>query len=377
MGCPVTRTDTIKQPDEIIKPVYATACQGSTYRLCDGSPADTSGTYKCIQLNPNPSGCDTTLVTYLTVYPKHVVRDTIYDCAVNIAQDTVLNLRNRFGCDSTVYKTILPGKKRTELPIKYVCEPGSTTTQTNTYRTWKYGCDSVVIQRFASARSYHRHEYIWVCDSSQVRAKSDTFPTYIYRCDSIITTHYQLAKKDYRILADVIVDRKKEVQIKIDSFKNQYGCDSIQVQKFKLASRDTTIDNNCNPAVTQKDSIIEGRFVNERDILLRMHYVFNVCECLKKAKIYNRLIPNDIDTFNNLLFMENYEFYKHLPLELVIVDKRGMQVYKSPFKNNWSGKDDHENPLPEGIYNYILWFRDDKQLQCVRRGVLDIKYIED
>jgi Leucine-rich repeat (LRR) protein len=357
---------------------YPIICQGTRYTLPNTQLADTTGDYPSIF--QGWLGCDSIVMTHLKVNPKHQLRDTVYNCAVSLTQDTVLNLRNQFGCDSIVHKTILPGKKWTELPIQFLCEPANLTPRIRTLQTWN-GCDSVVIQRFQAKPSYHLHQYRWVCDITQVRAQSDTFPTTIYRCDSIITTHYQLANKDYLLLPDTVVRRQtKAVVIKIDSFKNQYGCDSIRVRKWKLQTQqDSSKICDRQPGI---DTVIKyhrqgALYADECDTVFLMRYTFDACDCFKKTIVYNRMITNDLDTMNNFLFMKNHELYP--PLDLVILDKRGIVLYESPqnapFKNDWDGKDRHGNQLPAGIYNYILRIRQ-QDLPCVRMGVLDIKYID-
>jgi Leucine-rich repeat (LRR) protein len=361
----------------------AIICQGASYRLPDNRVVDTSGMYRCILRGW--LGCDSVIVVRLTVNLKHRVWDTIYRCELTIPQDIILNLTNRFNCDSTVYQRILPGKKQTDLPIQYLCEPADITPKITTYKTWKYGCDSIVIQRYQSKPSYDIHKYEWVCDSSRVRTVIQRSSTMTYNCDSIVTTHYQLAIKDYIQLADVIVAFKEQaIGVKIDSFKNQYNCDSFRVQKFKLATRDTLMDNSCNRQPYVKDTIMrvtnaDGRL---RDILFRMRYTFDTCACFKKATIYNGLIINDMpDGKNDFLVVKNLNLYP--PLELIITDKRGMLLFQSTkahgefvkFNNDWHGEDDDGHQLPEGIYNYILRIRHDG-MKCVRMGVLGIKYIE-
>jgi hypothetical protein len=355
----------------------AIICQGASYRLPDNRVVDTSGMYRCILRGW--LGCDSVIVVRLTVNLKHRVWDTIYRCELTIPQDIILNLTNRFNCDSTVYQRILPGKKQTDLPIQYLCEPADITPKITTYKTWKYGCDSIVIQRYQSKPSYDIHKYEWVCDLSRVQTVIQRSSTMTYNCDSIVTTHYQLCSKNYISLEDEIVcDKQNAIGLKPLSFKNYCGCDSIRVQKFVLATSDS-VAKNCK----LRDSI-EPKFVkklNGCDSLVRIHYVFDTCNCFKKATIYNGLITNDPDTLNDVLFVEDLNLYP--PLELIITDKRGMLLFQStkaegtfkPFDNDWHGEDDDGHQLPEGIYNYILRIRHDG-MKCVRMGVLGIKYIE-
>jgi hypothetical protein len=86
------------------------------------------------------------------------------------------------------------------------------------------------------------------------------------------------------------------------------------------------------------------------------------------------VIPNSQSGFNKALFVEHIELYPHL--ELVVTDKHGVVFYQTPptesYTNNWEGKDQNLNPLPEGIYNYILRIR--QKDQCIRIGVLGINY---
>ena len=51
-------------------------------------------------------------------------------------------------------------------------------------------------------------------------------------------------------------------------------------------------------------------------------------------------------------------------MELVIFDRRGVQVYKSQnYDNLWYGIDYNKNPLPEDTYFYVLKTENDQSLK--------------
>ncbi|MFM2306816.1 MAG: hypothetical protein RLZZ367_1485 [Bacteroidota bacterium] len=161
--CNVTDTVTIvvHNPDTVV--VNAAICNGDVYTFPNGSTGTVTGA-DTSQL-VNRYGCDSTVITNLTVYPTYA--DTLYDTVCqgtnyNLPDGTVVTTTGTYtstlqsinGCDSVittylqvwpvsataVYDTVCTG-------TTYTLPDGNTVTATGTYPvtlTNIYGCDSVV-----------------------------------------------------------------------------------------------------------------------------------------------------------------------------------------------------------------------------------------
>jgi hypothetical protein len=156
---------------------------------------------------------------------------------------------------------------------------------------------------------------------------------------------------------------------------DNFGCRKSYILK-KMTPHDTTIAG-CDKKTGIYTEIQPADDVTKSEVMVRTHYTFDICTCFEKETIYYRLITNDADAKNNVLKLVHHELYP--PIDLVVVDKRGMVVYESlekPFKSDWSGTNRAGEPLPAGVYYYILRLRQEGPPCVVRRGHLDIQYID-
>ncbi|MFN0202742.1 MAG: YncE family protein, partial [Bacteroidia bacterium] len=141
----------------------ATICAGQTYILPDGSVANATGVYTTTI--PSPSGCDTTFYTHLTVfqYPVTDVFAQICEGAnytlpdnnlVSNAGDYSTTLTATSGCDSVVvtHLSLFPTYNQTENIAlcegeSYTLPSSITVNQSGTYTsilTTNQGCDSTI-----------------------------------------------------------------------------------------------------------------------------------------------------------------------------------------------------------------------------------------
>lgn len=161
--CPVTDsiTVTVNNPTTIV--VDTAICNGITYTFPDGGTSTTTVSDTSVLTDMN--GCDSTIITNLTVHPTYAV--DVYDTICSNASYTlpggstvntngtyvdILNTIN--GCDSviTTYLTVNPTSATTVLDTicngdSYTLPDGSTVNTAGSYPvtlTNLYGCDSVV-----------------------------------------------------------------------------------------------------------------------------------------------------------------------------------------------------------------------------------------
>jgi Leucine-rich repeat (LRR) protein len=194
--------------------------------------------------------------------------------------------------------------------------------------------------------------------------------------DSIVTIHLSIAQPHRIQLRDSITCALRDTKTIVQMRTNRFGCDSIVTQIVRLKQQDRTeaLQLVCDTL----DERVDTSFIRTRDkcdAMVITHYVFNRCECLKAAPIYNALIPNDNDAQNDVFWINNLE--RFAPNELIITDKRNLLLYQvRNYKNDWTGTDQNGIPLPAGVYNYL--FRMTNRVTgetCSRIGVIDIKYI--
>jgi Leucine-rich repeat (LRR) protein len=324
--CKVTKTDTITQPNEIQVPIDKTICEGDSFRnhTITGTFRDTVQT---------AGRCDTIIVVRLTVNPKVIYRDSVH-CDMTRKQLTPITkityLQN--GCSTKVVTTIHTSYRDTQKVI--LCNPlavGDTTPSRDTVSYWK--CDSVlVLSKRLGIKLPPLEIPQTICYKEFVGTRV------VYATESV----------------------------------SGFCQDTHYIQKLSIQEKSIPI---CHRS-TYIEPMIER--VGTCDITTLTRYTFDTCQCFNDARIHNGLITNDIDGLNDALFMVGFKdaFDKPLypPLELLVLDKRGILLNQSVFNNDWKGTHQDGYQLPAGIYNYILRIQHDGCRQ--RRGVLDIKYID-
>jgi Leucine-rich repeat (LRR) protein len=343
-----------------------------------------AGTYRCEVTNPN--------APLLTLYSRKAIlkvncpiapqRDTsICQGQLYMAQGRAIGatvgiffdtLPSKAFCDSLLLKITVHARDSIELPIRDTCDAAGTATQTRRLQN-RFGCDSIVNQRFTLATPFQKTVTIWSCNPlDRVRDTTLRYRT-VRGCDSTITQQYRFCHSDSTIIRHLVCNRRPD-SILIN--KNFCGCDSIIKHRFSAPNVDTIVKTEPVCDILQEGTTVDVTLhVNppfcDSSVLITKR-VFDRCYCLKDSIImYNGLIPNDNDNKNDYFIISLVEQYQ--PNELIVTDKRGMLVYrKQNYQNNWSGTNEKGEPLPEGIYNFV--FRTVNP-NCIRMGIIDIKYI--
>ena len=210
----VTVALTVKPAQSI--PVAASICAGQTYTLPNGNTATTSGVYNSVFTGAN--GCDSTIVTTLTVKPvfsstqnpvicsgaTHTMPDgssqgtagtyTFPYTAVNGCDSTItVNLTVNPVFTTNVAVNLCPGQTYTLLNNTVVSTSGTYTAVTNSV----HGCDSTVIVTVTERQNYNTAVSASICQGSSYTLVNGTqvsaAGTYvsgtqsIYGCDSVVT----------------------------------------------------------------------------------------------------------------------------------------------------------------------------------------------
>lgn len=210
----VTVTLIVKPAQSI--PVAASICAGQSYTLPSGTVVNTAGVYNSVFTAAN--GCDSTIVTTLTVKPvftstqNHVICSGDTHTMPNGTQQgtagtytfpySAIN-----GCDSTITVTLVvnpvfttnattdlcPGETYTLVDGTVISTAGVHTATTNTIN----GCDSTVILTATMRSAYNTPVTASICQGGTYTlvngANVSTAGTYtsgtqsIYGCDSVVT----------------------------------------------------------------------------------------------------------------------------------------------------------------------------------------------
>jgi hypothetical protein len=209
-------------------------------------------------------GCDSLVVTALTVNPVYAVMDTVQICVGDSAflggayQDTIGSyvdmLTSAAGCDSVVTTYLNIVTAITSSATAWICDGdsillgGSMQTTAGTYvdsLVAAAGCDSVVTTVLGVWQSYSMMDTVTICDGDSVMlggAMQTTSGTYtdsmttMNGCDSILTTMLVVNPTYSMMLSDSICDGdslfvggafQTTSGTYTDSMVTANGCDSI------------------------------------------------------------------------------------------------------------------------------------------------------
>ena len=199
----------------------AAICQGGSYTFPDGTTGTTSQVYTSTLVSTG--GCDSIIVTTLTVDPIYNTSETVTICqgdAYNFPDGTAgtttqvytSSLTTAAGCDSIIITSLLVNPTYSTSETAVICQGASytfpdgtvgTTTQVYTSAlTTTDGCDSIIVTSLLVNPTYSTSETAVICQGT-----SYTFPdgtvgttTQVYTsllnttagCDSIIVTSLQV-----------------------------------------------------------------------------------------------------------------------------------------------------------------------------------------
>ncbi|UTW62388.1 T9SS type A sorting domain-containing protein [bacterium SCSIO 12741] len=288
---------------------YDTICSGATYNFISGrqsrvSVIDTS-------LLQTQGSCDLQVITHLTVSPPKPETiqspnicqgqyyifpngDTTYVAKVDTSLLTTAN-----GCDSTVVTTlsVLPTYYRSDKPIicsgNFYIFPNGDTSSINrnhlSYLTSIHGCDSIIETHLLVNPSYQIKDSVHIChndsytlpDGSIVSSDGTYTSSFSTQkgCDSIIETTLTVRTLQSSTVQDSICQGSVYTFPKgntsqmatIDSaiFQNQYGCDSLIITHLNVISLDTSVTQN-HFTLTVNDTTAQGyQWINcQRDSVI-------------------------------------------------------------------------------------------------------------
>ncbi len=221
-------------------------CEGESVQL-GGAPQTASGTYTDTLATVH--GCDSVIVTALTVHPL----DTVFlnETSCNPAQVGVFtqNLTNQNGCDSTVITTVVFSQTDTTLLASTTCDPMLAGVFTNNFVTPE-GCDSIVIETVTLLPSDTTYLSDTNCDPAQTGVFTQIL-TNQFGCDSTIITTVVFSQTDTTLLTSATCDPML-AGVFTSNFVTPEGCDSIVIETVTLLPSDTTYlsGTNCDPAQT-------------------------------------------------------------------------------------------------------------------------------
>jgi gliding motility-associated-like protein len=284
---------------------YPQICQGDTFYLPNGVPADTSGNY--ITTLVNYHGCDSLITTHLKVNKKYTLNLSIIACmahplvlhtgqVISTAGNYYDSLKTYKGCDSVLHYHVdtLVSKYQSGFyvcpgnPIVLPC--GTVVTMPGLY-TCKYtsiqSCDSNVIYNVLSGDFTSFSTFI-VCPNKpytfpngQTTTHAGTYP------DTILLSsgchHYQTIILDtlyrytvYKKVCPGFTDTLPNGQVvampgsyAFTAINNSGGCDTIYTFAYLYHSKDTTLHSTVcpnNPFLFPDSSgstILPGTYFNQ------------------------------------------------------------------------------------------------------------------
>jgi gliding motility-associated-like protein len=278
---------TVRPP--ILNNLSRSICNGKTY-IFGSDTLSTSGTYQKTFTSQN--GCDSLVVLQLKVNPKYLIQQTIRICqgeklVIGTKEYTTSGiytdqLLSSLGCDSTIITnlTVTPTIRDTIYPI--ICQGSSfqvgnkSYTSTGIYKdTLKssINCDSIVVTNLSVTSSFKVTVNKTFCEgeiynfNGQILTQNGTYKDTLMSqigCDSIITLNLIFLPKSIKNISATICNKATyQVDNKIynttgnysDTLKSINNCDSIV--NLALIVLDP-ISRNINATICQGKSFIVG-----------------------------------------------------------------------------------------------------------------------
>ncbi|MBI1227143.1 MAG: T9SS type B sorting domain-containing protein [Bacteroidetes bacterium] len=223
-----------------------TLLQSDTTYL-SGTSCDPNGVGTFEQTLTNQGGCDSLVITTVTLLQS----DTTYLSGTSCNPANVgtfeQNLTNQLGCDSLVVMTVTFAAADTTSIALASCDPnGIGTFEQNL--TNQYGCDSLVVTTISLLQSDTVQRFDTSCDPSDVGVTVQNL-TNQYGCDSLVVTTVTFAAADTTAISGTTCD-PNGVGMTEQLLTNQQGCDSVVITTISLLQSDTTYlsGTSCNPA---------------------------------------------------------------------------------------------------------------------------------
>ncbi|MBL7826062.1 MAG: gliding motility-associated C-terminal domain-containing protein [Saprospiraceae bacterium] len=234
-----------------VRPNYNVARQA---QLCEGESLFVGGANQTLSgvytdsLN-SVFGCDSVIVTTLTVFTIDTTILTTTTCDPSQAGNSVVTFTQLNGCDSVVVQSVTLLPSDTTLIFDTNCDVANVGVFTQNLQN-TYGCDSTVITTITYSLSDTTYIAATDCDPAATGVFYNNLVTQ-QGCDSLIITTISLLPKD-TIHLTASSCNPNQTGVFFQSFTNQFGCDSTIITTVALAPLDTTFLTaaNCDPAMT-------------------------------------------------------------------------------------------------------------------------------
>jgi hypothetical protein len=348
---------------------FQNLCEGQSYTI-NGNTYTQSGIYS--NVFQTISGCDSTIITHLTINPIYSANNPQSICAggsytingntYTVAGNYVDVLNSTSGCDSTVNTILTVVNSFATNNPQVICEGESYSIGNNTYsQTGTYtdillstqGCDSVVTTELTVNPTFSINNPQTICEGEvyQINGNSysnpgtytDVFQT-LTGCDSTIMTILSVTQSNFNFAIDVSVDGTSLISQDVNSTYQWLNCSNAYSTIPGETNQSFTATSNGEYAVQLTSSTCN--FVDTSSCILVDN--LNLSSQTKNAEVFIFPIPsNQFFTVltENLLF----DFIKIYNLE-------GKVIYSSSVKektltidaSNWS----------DGVYNLELVSKD-------------------
>ena len=247
--------------NKIVVEDTAEICQTQSYTLPDGSLGDTTGLY--VSTLEAAGGCDSIILTHLTVNPRPEVYNTMVSCDSAIvfgtwylsSQMAIDTFETVAGCDSIIYTNIIIHPSKYTYLSAVSCDSAlvngnwyyTTQTVVDSFKTM-FNCDSLVYTDLTINPSKIVSLLNTSCDSAQINGNwyyssqtvIDSFQT-VFGCDSVVYTELTINPSKETFLAETSCDSALinnnwyySSQLVTDSFKTYLNCDSVVYSELTI-----------------------------------------------------------------------------------------------------------------------------------------------
>jgi gliding motility-associated-like protein len=293
-GCDSTITTNLIIRDKLGSSKTVTLCEGETVTVGD-TTYRTTGQYS--KKLTTASGCDSIVMTFLTIKPSQRITRNPIICAGEtiIVGDTtyktsgsyVKKFKTTEGCDSiiTTNLTVNPSPKQTQNIT--ICEGETVTVGDTTYKTSgnyvkKYktvnGCDSLILTNLVVNPVKKNGQDMRICRGTSVTVGDTTYRTegtYVKKlrtytgCDSIVTTRLKIVdevvfSQKLKICAGLSIvvgdTTYKTTGIYVKKLRSTEGCDSIVTTDLTVVKLD--IITSSDTSIRLGDSVLLYAAIN-------------------------------------------------------------------------------------------------------------------
>lgn len=369
VSCRINITATQIQPATTVAPFI---CQGEQF-----NGLSQTGVYR--DTFPSAGGCDSIVVTDLTVWPGYNREEWVVLCpgqsyagysAAGVYRDTFESLH---GCDSIIIRHLSAGQVSSSEEWVEICKGLSHAgyTSTGIYRDTfvnQYGCDSIIIRHLTVLDAPEIFEEATICEGESYRGYSES-GVFVQRipapagCDSlrIITLavlSVPVVEQSAVICSGESLYGYMNTGVYTDTFLSQNGCDSLRTLHLTVAE---------NHFTWKTVSICEGESFEGyaqpgifRDTLRSAEGCDSIrVLALSKTALYipNAFSPND-DGIN-----DDFRIYSGDPnveiRQLMIFDRWGAKVFETRNLHighvlQWWDGTFNGKKLQAGVYAYVL-----------------------